>query len=55
MTWSQYFDGKGWNNQIAKKYGVNSIPSMWLLDKEGNVISADARHNLEEEIEKLLK
>ncbi len=43
MTWAQYFDGKGWQNKLAAKYGVNSIPATFLLDKEGKIIAKDLR------------
>lgn len=43
MGWSQYFDGTGWGNKIAKKYGINSIPATFLLDGEGKIIAADLR------------
>lgn len=35
MTWSQYFDGAGWENKISKSYGIDSIPAAWLIDKKG--------------------
>jgi len=43
MTWPQHFDGKGWQNKLAVKYGVNSIPATYLLDKEGKIIAKDLR------------
>ncbi len=43
MTWAQYFDGKGWGNKLAAKYGVNSIPATYLLDGEGKIIGKDLR------------
>ena len=54
MPWPQHFDGKFWNNTIAKRFGVNSIPVMWLIDANGNLMDMHARHNLEEKVEKLL-
>jgi thiol-disulfide isomerase/thioredoxin len=54
MPWPQYFDGKGWDNKISSEYGIRSIPAMWLVDKEGNLASLNARSNLEAEVEKLL-
>jgi len=54
MEWPQYFDGKGWQNEIAVKYGIQSIPAMWLLNKKGMVVSTDARGHLEETVTKLL-
>ena len=54
MEWPQYFDGKGWQNEISTKYGIESIPAMWLLNKKGMVVSTDARGGLEEQVTKLL-
>jgi thiol-disulfide isomerase/thioredoxin len=54
MTWPQYFDGKRWENKLGQKYGINSIPTMWLLDKKGNLRDMNARGGLEEKVEKLL-
>ena len=54
MEWPQYFDGKGWQNEISTKYGIESIPAMWLLNKKGMVVSTDARGGLEELVTKLL-
>lgn len=54
MVWPQYFDGKGWESEIGSRYGIHSIPAMWLVDKKGMVASTDAREGLKEEVEKLL-
>lgn len=43
MTWPQYFDGKGWQNDLAVKYGIRSIPATFLLDGEGKIIGKDLR------------
>jgi thiol-disulfide isomerase/thioredoxin len=55
MTWPQYFDGKGWGNKFGRQYGINGIPTMWLLDKKGNLRDMNARGSLEEKVERLLK
>src|SRR5712692_2259832 len=34
MTWPQYFDGLFWDNKIGAKYKIESIPTMWLVDKK---------------------
>jgi thiol-disulfide isomerase/thioredoxin len=55
MTWAQYFDGKGWQNKLSTKYGVNSIPATYLLDGEGKIVAKDLRGEaLEEAIAKHL-
>jgi peroxiredoxin len=43
MTWPQFFDGKGWGNKLAVKYGIQSIPATFLLDGEGRIIGRDLR------------
>ena len=43
MTWPQYFDGKGWSNELAGKYGVQSIPATYLIDRNGVIIGEDLR------------
>ncbi|MDP6794575.1 MAG: TlpA disulfide reductase family protein [Verrucomicrobiota bacterium] len=54
MPWPQYFDGKGWKNSISTAHGIRSIPAMWLLDKQGNLVDTNARGDLEEKVEALL-
>jgi peroxiredoxin len=43
MLWPQYFDGLAWQNKLAVKYGVNSIPATYLLDGQGTIIGKDLR------------
>ena len=43
MTWPQFFDGKGWENKLGQKYGINSIPATYLLDSEGKIIASNLR------------
>jgi len=43
MTWQQFFDGKGWENKLASKYGIQSIPATFLLDGNGKIIGKDLR------------
>ena len=43
VTWQQYFDGQGWKNKLARKYGVESIPATYLLDKNGIILAKDVR------------
>jgi peroxiredoxin len=55
VSWQQFFDGKGWGNKLAVKYGVNSIPATYLLDGEGKIIGKDLRGSqLDEALAKAL-
>lgn len=43
MTWPQYFDGEGWKNKLAEKYGVQAIPFTILIGPDGKIIGTDLR------------
>jgi peroxiredoxin len=39
LDWTHVSDLKGWNNEVAKLYGIRAIPSNFLLDKEGKIVA----------------
>ncbi|MDR1881972.1 MAG: AhpC/TSA family protein [Prevotella sp.] len=39
ITWPQISDLKYWDSELAAAYGVNSIPHLVLLDKDGKIIA----------------
>ncbi|MBI5365698.1 MAG: redoxin domain-containing protein [Planctomycetes bacterium] len=43
MTWRQYFDGKGWENEISTQWGITGIPAAFLIDAEGVIRYANLR------------
>jgi tetratricopeptide (TPR) repeat protein len=38
FNWPQYFDGLGWDNRIAKAWGVTSIPQTFIISPTGDVL-----------------
>ena len=54
MAWPQYFDGRGWGNEIASSNGVRSIPAMWLIGKDGKLITKNAREDLDGDVAQAL-
>ena len=56
MDWMHIADGRGWRAALAVRFGVRSIPTMYLLGKDGEVISNKARGpKLHEVIKKALE
>lgn len=56
MPWTQISDLKAWNSPIAAKYGVQAIPSNFLIDPNGKIIATNLRGaKLEAELAKVLK
>jgi peroxiredoxin len=51
LTWTHVSDLKFWNNEVAKQYGINSIPANFLIDPTGKIIARDIRG---EELQKKL-
>lgn len=54
MVWPEYCDGKVWENAIASAFGVHWIPTAWLVNKQGYVVSTQGLGDLEAQVEKLL-
>ena len=56
IPWRQAFDGQGWDSTVPSIYGIRGIPTMWVIDKDGALISENARgENLEKIIVKALQ
>jgi thiol-disulfide isomerase/thioredoxin/protein-disulfide isomerase len=49
IAWPQiFFDQqgqRGWDNPLAKSFGVQSVPTIVLLDRDGRVVGANLRGN----------
>jgi thiol-disulfide isomerase/thioredoxin len=43
MTWPQFFDGQGWGNALAVKYGVQAIPFAVLVGPDGKILANNLR------------
>lgn len=54
MDWPQFFDGQFWQNKYARQFGIESIPTMWLIDKKGKLRDMNAREDLSGGVQKLL-
>jgi len=55
MVWPQYFDGQGWDNDLAQRFDIRSIPQMWLLDRQGRIVTKDGRSDLDGQVAALLR
>ncbi|MCS6928214.1 MAG: TlpA family protein disulfide reductase [Saprospiraceae bacterium] len=55
LVWDNHVsDLQFWNSAPARIYGVNAIPTTFLVDRNGKIAAINPRANLEEEIKKLL-
>ena len=42
IPWRQVYSGKRWDSPIAQQYGIRNVPSGWLIDRDGTLISQQA-------------
>ncbi len=59
IPWASIFypeeENQGWDNPIARHYGISGIPTAILVNQDGNVVTLRARgENLKDELAKLL-
>ena len=56
LVWPNHVsDLKGWENEAAQAYGVNSIPATFLLDRNGKIIDSNLRGGrLEQRLQEIL-
>lgn len=56
ITWRQIYSEKGEEGPLVKKYKITSLPTPWLIDRNGILISTDARGiALEKLVEELVE
>jgi peroxiredoxin len=53
--WPTHFDGLGWQSPVARSFGINALPTVWILDKKGTLRTINARSNYEKWIRQLLR
>ncbi len=55
MNWVHVMEGGGWKTRLATKYGISSIPRMFVLDRNGVCIAENVRgRNVDVAIRKAL-
>jgi peroxiredoxin len=56
LAWTQVSDLKGWENAVAQRYHVRSIPQNFLIDPTGKIVAANLRgEELKTTLAKLIK
>ena len=55
LAWPQHFDGKAWEGELVTRYAINSVPTTFLLNKEGRIVALNpTERELDTEIKRLL-
>ena len=54
IAWPQYFDGKMWDNELGRDFGLRNLPTVALVDKAGVLRFANARNEVSERVRERL-
>jgi thiol-disulfide isomerase/thioredoxin len=54
MPWHHYYQGNFWDSEFSTSWGINAIPCLFLVDKNGILVDVEAREGIEEKAKKLL-
>ena len=54
IAWPQYYQGNGWQSEFSQKWGINGIPTVFIVDADGNLYFVNARGRLDTLIPELL-
>jgi len=41
MPWPHHFDGDYWDNEFGRRFAIHSLPAVFLVGKDGRIISTD--------------
>jgi hypothetical protein len=48
--WTVGWEEGGWRSPLARRWGINAVPTAWLLDAAGRLVSLDAADALEQQL-----
>jgi peroxiredoxin len=54
ITWPVICDGRGWESPLVRGFGINALPTVWLLDREGRLRSLDGLDGFLSQVRELL-
>jgi hypothetical protein len=49
------FDAEGWDAPQLRRWGINAVPSVWVVDKQGRLRSTNGRQNYAEAIRRFAR
>ncbi len=55
INWPVAFDGKSWAGELVRSFGINALPTVWLLDKQGRLRSLNALEGTADQVRQLLR
>ena len=54
LRWPVHCDGRGWEGELVRSLGINALPTVWVLDRKGNLLTLNAREHALDDIRQAL-
>ncbi len=54
IPWPQYYQGKQWQSEFSKGWGINAIPANFIVDADGKLVNVKARGELDKLLPELI-
>lgn len=55
LKWPQYYLGNEWDSDFSVKWGVFAVPSVFVIERQGKVVTTEAENKLEPILSDILK
>lgn len=55
LPWPVIFDGQSWKSPLVRGLAINALPTLWMVDRKGNLRVLSARNNSEGLLRAVLK
>jgi peroxiredoxin len=54
IAWPIVCDGKGWESPLVRGFGINALPTTWLLDRDGKLRSLNAMIEMTAQVREII-
>ncbi len=54
IPWPQYYQGKVWDGEFSKSWGINALPAAFVIDTEGNLVAILGGEKMADQLEQII-
>ena len=55
IPWPVLYDGKSWKSPLVRSLAINALPTLWIVDRQGNLRTLNAKTESEALVRELLR
>jgi Thioredoxin-like len=54
IAWPQYYQGKSWDAEFSRSWGINVLPAMFVIDAAGNLAAILGGDTLKDQLDRVV-